>query len=82
MPCADNRARAGGGAAGLDLMFNYRHEITMNRETIEKAGRDYALDQLEIVGLPGLATGPRAVDGPQRAIPLLRVQGLRTEKGI
>lgn len=27
----------------------------MNRETIEKAGRDYALDQLEIVGLPGRA---------------------------
>lgn len=24
LPCADNRARAGGGAAGLDLMFKIK----------------------------------------------------------
>jgi|GEM_PF-4012224 len=32
----------------------------MTRETIEKAGRDYALDQLEIVGLPGRAEAMKA----------------------
>lgn len=32
----------------------------MNREQIEKAGRDYALDQLGIVGLPGRADAMKA----------------------
>lgn len=32
----------------------------MEREQIEKAGRDYALDQLEIVGLPGRAEAMKA----------------------
>ena len=32
----------------------------MTREQIEKAGRDYALDQLEIVGLPGRAEAMKA----------------------
>lgn len=32
----------------------------MNREQIEKAGRDYALDQLGIVGLPGRAEAMKA----------------------
>lgn len=32
----------------------------MDREQIEKAGRDYALDQLEIVGLPGRAEAMKA----------------------
>ena len=32
----------------------------MDREQIEKAGRDYALDQLEIVGLPGRAEEMKA----------------------
>ena len=41
-------------------MFNKKNEITMNREQIEKAGRDYALDQLEIVGLPGRAEAMKA----------------------
>ena len=32
----------------------------MEREQIEKEGRDYALDQLEIVGLPGRAEAMKA----------------------
>lgn len=32
----------------------------MDREQIEKVGRDYALDQLEIVGLPGRAEAMKA----------------------
>ena len=32
----------------------------MTREQIEKAGRDYALDQLGIVGLPGRAEAMKA----------------------
>lgn len=32
----------------------------MNREQIEKVGRDYALDQLGIVGLPGRAEAMKA----------------------
>ena len=32
----------------------------MTREQIEKAGRDYALDQLAIVGLPGRAEAMKA----------------------
>lgn len=38
----------------------------MTREQIEKAGRDYALDQLGIVGLPGRAEAMKAfISGAQ-----------------
>lgn len=38
----------------------------MTREEIEKAGRDYALDQLGIVGLPGRAEAMKAfISGAQ-----------------
>ena len=38
----------------------------MTREEIEKAGRDYALDQLGIVGLPGRAEAMKAfISGTQ-----------------
>ena len=38
----------------------------MTREKIEKAGRDYALDQLGIVGLPGRAEAMKAfISGAQ-----------------
>lgn len=41
-------------------MAQYKSDTEMTREQIEKAARDYALDQLGIVGLPGRAEAMKA----------------------